>query len=155
MNKGMIIYKIVSNGKFYIGSTTNKFNKRINQHKYCCNKIGNKKYNLPLYKHIRQNGGFDNVKISIIKTLNITDLKEQKKEEQKIIDELKPSLNTHRAYQNINNKKIYDSLNYSTKKNILCLCCNKFKTKYSYIIHQQTKKYQKYLTTIAPNETNI
>ena len=145
----MIIYKIECNGEFYIGSSK-KLSTRINQHRYCCNKEGNPKYYLPIYKYIREHGGFDNVIISIINNVDITDLIEQKKEEQKIIDDLNPLLNTHRAYQEITDKKLYDSLRYYRKKNIICPCCNKLKDKYNYSVHQQTKKYKNYIETLSP-----
>jgi len=56
-----LIYKIVpkdNNDYCYIGSTCN-FIKRKSQHKGACNKSNNKDYNIPLYKHIRDNGGWN------------------------------------------------------------------------------------------------
>ena len=54
------IYKIehVYNDKLiYIGSTTN-FKQRKSAHKTCCNNEKGRKYNLKLYRMIRENGGF-------------------------------------------------------------------------------------------------
>ena len=103
----MIIYKITINNEFYIGSTNNLGRRKV-QHKYCLTKINNPNYNLPIYKYIRDNGGIDNIEYSIIEENNITDLIEQKKCEQRIINEYKPTLNTHSAYQDIKNKVEYD-----------------------------------------------
>lgn len=142
----MFIYKIITGGEFYIGSTCN-LNLRINQHRYCCNKIGNKKYNLPLYKYIRENGGFDKIKFEIILIIETLNLDQQKIEEQKIIDDLKPTLNTHNAFQEIKNKIIYDNLRYENSK-ILCECCNKKFGKYNLKRHKTTKKYFKYINSL-------
>jgi len=58
-----IIYKIYCNDKniteVYVGSTTN-FKQRKNKHKGNCNSEKNDKYNMRLYKIIRDNGGWDN-----------------------------------------------------------------------------------------------
>ena len=51
--------------KIYIGSTTDMIY-RIYKHRYCCNTPYYCKYNMPLYKHIRENGGFDNFEFSVI-----------------------------------------------------------------------------------------
>src|SRR6185437_12820082 len=57
-----VIYKIVPNDMnitdCYIGSTTN-FAARKSQHKTVCCTPQNKKYNIQLYKTIREKGGFE------------------------------------------------------------------------------------------------
>ena len=57
------IYKIVcKDGSItdcYVGSTTNH-SKRKSQHKSACNNEKDKRYNLPVYRFIRDNGGWDN-----------------------------------------------------------------------------------------------
>ena len=59
-----VIYKIKHNEDYddtniYIGSTSN-FKNRKYQHKCSCNSEKGKKYNLPVYQYIRDNGGWDN-----------------------------------------------------------------------------------------------
>jgi len=135
----MFIYQITCNNQIYIGSTNN-FNRRIRQHKYSCNKINNQHYDLPLYKYIRSNGGFENIKLEILKMLETKNIQEQKKEEQKFIEKIKPKLNTHRSYQDIKDKKIYDKVRYENEK-VLCPCCNKKWGKYNFKKHKLTKKY--------------
>ena len=52
-------YKIYKNGcENYVGSTVNLYNRK-KLHKNCCNDEKSKKYNLPVYKYIRANGGYD------------------------------------------------------------------------------------------------
>ena len=57
------IYKIVCKDSSitdcYVGSTTNN-SKRKSTHKSACNNDGNKKYNYPVYRFIRDNGGWEN-----------------------------------------------------------------------------------------------
>jgi len=57
------IYRIVSINpeltNCYIGKTSN-LHVRIIQHKSDCSNINSHRHNLPIYKYIRENGGFDN-----------------------------------------------------------------------------------------------
>jgi hypothetical protein len=63
-----VIYKLVCNTNellIYVGSTCS-FTTRKSQHKSACNNSNNKAYNYPLYKMIRDNGGWDNFRMVII-----------------------------------------------------------------------------------------
>tara|TARA_R110000782_G_scaffold45394_1_gene100856 strand:+ start:138 stop:620 length:483 start_codon:yes stop_codon:yes gene_type:complete len=73
---------------FYIGSSK-KFKTRKYAHKSNCNNENGNSYNFKLYKFIRANGGFQNFDFEIL--LETDD--NIKKNEQKYIDELKPTLN--------------------------------------------------------------
>jgi seryl-tRNA synthetase len=64
-----VIYKIEhidSPELLYVGSTTD-FIRRKSQHKHHCNNNISKEFNKKLYQMIRQNGGFNDFKIMIIK----------------------------------------------------------------------------------------
>ena len=64
-----VIYKIqhLENEELlYVGSTTN-FIKRKQHHKCICNKPTNMSYNLKVYQMIRDNGGWMQFKMIIIK----------------------------------------------------------------------------------------
>jgi hypothetical protein len=69
-----IYYKIYCKDKnikdVYISYTT-ALSKRKTQHKRECNIDGNKKYNELLYKHIRDNGGWNNFNISVYKVKSL------------------------------------------------------------------------------------
>ena len=54
-----IHHKTNLNLLLYIGST-NDFTVRKARHKYSCNNPKSKKHNLPVYKYIRANGGWEN-----------------------------------------------------------------------------------------------
>jgi len=64
-----MIYKIIPkdlDSKYcYIGSTCD-FKSRKNQHKTVCNNPNSKNYNTPLYKHIRDNGGWGEYEMILI-----------------------------------------------------------------------------------------
>lgn len=66
----IVYYKIYCKDKnvkdLYIGYTTS-YTKRKSQHKRECTMDSNKKYNDPLYRHIRNNGGWDNWNMSVYK----------------------------------------------------------------------------------------
>ena len=62
------IYKISKKGNdgVYIGSTKD-VNLRHATHKRNCNNVNEKAYNFKVYRHIRENGGWDSWKFEIIK----------------------------------------------------------------------------------------
>ena len=114
--KHLIIYKISINDEFYIGSTSN-LSTRINQHKFNILNPTSEKYNLPVYKYIREHGGFSNIKWDIIVVEEFNgNLSDQKITEQNYIDWDKPTLNVHKAFQIYKNKKEYDKIRYEQKK---------------------------------------
>tara|TARA_R110001606_G_C15131520_1_gene623435 strand:+ start:129 stop:569 length:441 start_codon:yes stop_codon:yes gene_type:complete len=139
----MFIYKIICNNEFYIGST-GSIKHRYRQHKYCCNKEGNDKYNLPVYKYIRDNGGWDNIIYEIVGEYDIKDLIKQKQKEQEYIEKYKPTLNKGNAHSGYDTKKDYDKVYNTKRKKYLCPCCNKYNTKQGFALHKTTKKYKNY-----------
>jgi len=107
-----VIYKIqhIENLELlYIGSTTN-FNKRKQYHKENCNTITNKKYNFLVYKMIRDNGGWDQFKMIIIKEYPCETKTELLIEEDRLMMELKSNMNNNRAYLTDNDRKERDKL---------------------------------------------
>jgi hypothetical protein len=100
-----VIYRISCNDLpdfIYVGSTTD-FVKRKNRHKF-----GSKTYENKLYQTIRDNGGWENWRMTIIE--EYTDCKnniEQRMKEQKWIDELNGNLNTNKAYTSKEERKEY------------------------------------------------
>jgi len=91
-----VVYRISCLGETiketYIGSTMD-FKQRMRHHKSCCHNENSKKYNVPLYKFIRENGGWGAWKMTIIDSLTTTDKKEIEKCERKYIDEHNFTLN--------------------------------------------------------------
>lgn len=52
----------------YVGSSVN-YNKRIRDHMNNCNNTKLKEYNFPIYKYIRENGGFGCFKFKVLETV--------------------------------------------------------------------------------------
>ena len=91
-----ILYKIVckdlSITDLYVGHTTN-FNKRKGQHKFHCNTINSKGYNLLVYQFIRTHGGWDNWTMIEIEKYKCADKLEACKKERHWIEILNATLN--------------------------------------------------------------
>jgi len=103
-----IIYKIehLENPELlYVGSSTN-FVKRKQDHKFCCNSENNSKYNMKVYKMIRENGGWDQFKIIVIKEYPCDSKINLLMEEDRMMKELKATLNRQRAYVSDEEEKI-------------------------------------------------
>jgi len=77
----------------YVGSTCN-FTVRKYQHKTACNNQNAKEYNRNVYKFIRENGGWDNWSMILIKKYpNVVDTYELHKKERKWLQKLQGTLN--------------------------------------------------------------
>ena len=91
-----LIYKIVCNDlkikECYYGSTTD-FIKRKCQHKTSCNNSNSKKYNYPVYQFIRENGGWDNWKMVLVKYYPCNNKLELEREERLCMEQNDNRLN--------------------------------------------------------------
>jgi hypothetical protein len=76
----------------YVGSTTN-FTQRKRTHKSCCNKETSKGYNYPVYKFIRENGGWFNWDMVLIEYYPCETELELGRRENYFMIELQSSLN--------------------------------------------------------------
>jgi hypothetical protein len=82
----------------YVGSTVD-FTKRKCDHKKCCNGDNYKSHNTPIYKTIRDNGGWDNWKMIEIESRLVKDKREAERIEQEWIDKLKSNMNSQKAFR--------------------------------------------------------
>jgi hypothetical protein len=103
MDKVSCIYRIshkldYDNDNVYIGSTTD-LHKRKLKHKTSCISEKNKKFHYKLYQYVRENGGFDNFRFTILRVCNDVDKMERFKLEQSFIDVYEPTLNIRSASQ--------------------------------------------------------
>jgi len=127
-----VVYKIScldeSVKECYIGSTTD-FKTRMRQHNNSCNNENSNKYkyNQPLYKFIRENGGWGAWKMTIIDSLTTTDKNEKEKCERKYIEEQEFSLNKiiptrtpKEYYQDHREKRKQYHLDHKEKLNEKC-----------------------------------
>ena len=76
----------------YIGSTTN-FKQRKRQHKNCTTKETSKSYPMNLYKFIRDNGGWENWDMILIKNVSCESRLELNRIERECYEEYEPTLN--------------------------------------------------------------
>jgi hypothetical protein len=77
----------------YIGCTSN-FNNRKYEHKSSVNNANQKNYNTPKAKFIRENGGWDNWKMSPLEIKKDLTKREAECYETELIEKYKPSLNS-------------------------------------------------------------
>ena len=114
-----IIYKICCKDSLindiYIGHTTN-INLRKNGHKSSCINVNNKDYNLPVYKFIRNNFGWENWEIIEVEKFPCENFIEATKRERYWIELLKTSLNSVMPYRTkeeltSNNKEYMEDYN--------------------------------------------
>ena len=90
------IYHKDNTEEFYIGSTTD-FSARKSKHKKTTTNKVSKRYWLRLYQYIRANGGWENFVMEVIHEMELDNRTDARKEEQALINILKPTLNTIRA----------------------------------------------------------
>lgn len=109
-----LIYKIVCNDtniqEFYVGSTCN-FTKRKSTHKA---KYQKEDCHYPIYKFIKDNGGWENWKMILIENFQCNSKLELEKREREIIESLKPQLNksiptrSYNEYYEVNREHYLD-----------------------------------------------
>jgi hypothetical protein len=135
-----IIYKITckdpSIKDVYVGHTTN-FVQRKHAHKQGCTNEKSPNYECKLYKVIRENGGWYNWRMEIIKFINCKDHYDARIKEQEYFAMLNATLNDiepmPKPKENIEKYSLYKCKTC----NITCQDANKFS------IHMQTKKHLK------------
>ena len=95
----------------YVGHTTD-WVKRKSDHKHRCNNPNRGGHNLPVYKFMRENGGWENWEMLWIKTLKCENAMEARSEERKCKEQLNATLNgnvpsrTFDEYRETNKDKI-------------------------------------------------
>ena len=100
-----VIYKIVCNDlavtDLYVGSTTN-FRNRKNGHKSLCNSNKEiKRYNLKIYKTIKDNGGWENWTMVQIEEYPCANGNEARARERYWFEQLNATLNTAYPQRNL------------------------------------------------------
>lgn len=110
--KNYIIYKICCRDpnikELYVGSTSS-YARRIQSHKTAVTNPSNAAHNFPVYKVIRENGGWDNWEHSIIEEIENTNKTDVRIREEQITKELGATLNTWKAYRTPEEAKKYFS----------------------------------------------
>lgn len=145
------VYRLIYNDiTYYVGSTTN-MRLRKSQHRIDSNYEKGEKYNRPLYKFIRDTGGW-NIGWSMILIETYPQCKtsdELRKYERHHYDIYKPSLNLNKPYITIEEvkerQKQYDIENKDKiRKETNCVCGGKYIHNHK-ARHLKTLKHMKYL----------
>ena len=143
------IYKLCCNDTtiedFYIGSTTNLYNRKKCHKNNSINK-NRRHYNIYVYEFIRENGGFDNWNMIMLKEINVDNKRQLEREERKVFEELKPTLNkrnpyrskeenkgqdkekhkiTHKIWYEKNKEKVKKTNSERNKQKVECEVCHK------------------------------
>ena len=90
----------------YVGSTTN-FYQRKAKHKHNCNHEERKDFTIPIYCHIRDNGGFGCFEVIPIKSLKLENKTELLIAEQEELDKHQTLVNRNKAHITIEEQKKY------------------------------------------------
>ena len=128
------IYKIIPLSGFlnfcYIGSSTD-LKQRIKNHSSNCNNINSAAYNRPLYKTIRENGGWTNWELIQLENYPCSNDVEARQREQFYIKKLNANLNSIRAYRTEEQKIEQQHTDYRTEEQL------KEKSKKYYYSHKE------------------
>jgi hypothetical protein len=102
------VYRLIhKHTTYYVGSTTN-FVKRKAQHKYDCNTENRKAYDFPLYKFVRETGGWEAWDMILIESYPECKTSEElRKYERFHYDIIRPELNLIRPYTTEEENKEY------------------------------------------------
>ncbi len=96
-----IIYKIQhldDETLLYVGHTTD-FTQRKSSHKANLKNTNNKAYNFKVYQMIRDHGGWEMFNMTEIKAFSCSNKREAEAEEDKVMREMKATMNMNRAYK--------------------------------------------------------
>jgi hypothetical protein len=115
-----VIYKLVHKDdlldiNIYIGSTSNLV-KRKYTHKCSCLKEGGRKYNLKIYSHIRENGGWEEWNMVPVEEYPCKNKKEAEAREEFWRCHFNAKLNTIRAHQSDEIQQELDNIYKERKK---------------------------------------
>ena len=173
-SKGLI-YKIVCNDikikETYYGSTTN-FKARKYAHKNSCCNENNNGYLNPKYLFIRNNGGWENWSMILVKEFSCNSKLELEKKERLCMEQDEFRLNAYKPFLTEEEKKEYDKkyreehveenkkynekyykenkeqLNKQRNKKCDCVCGSTYTYK-NKSTHIKTKKHQKYINNLT------
>ena len=126
-----IIYKIQhvdDDTLLYVGHTTD-FTKRKSAHKANLNNTNNKAFNYKVYQMIRDNGGWDMFRMIEVKTFACSNKREAEAEEDRVMRELKGTMNTNRAFLTDEDKQIYHKTYKDEHSDLVKILAKKYRDK--------------------------
>ena len=143
----VFVYKIccrdASIEEIYIGSTCN-LARRTSEHKRNCHREAQKGYTYPIYKFIRDHGGWDNWDTVMIDEFSCETKMQKDRKERGWIETLKPKLNKNTP-ANYQTGEVYDRIEWRRefqKKFIRCPCCDYMINLNNRSHHNKTQKHK-------------
>lgn len=140
------IYKICCNDNactdFYIGSTQN-VRQRKSKHKTNCNSDKSNRFNLLVYKKIREYGGWDNWRMVVIEEMPNTTLIQARIREEHYRLELQATLNMFSAYNGLARDEYFKKYREENKEEIAERNKEYYENKKDAILEQQKVYYEK------------
>ena len=121
----------------YVGSTREKINERMRNHRHDCYK-SKLQYKYPLYKHIRKHYpgyNFDAVNVVILDVVSGLTEAQARAVEQEYINQLKPELNSDSAKRELSDKE------YALTK-VPCVLCGAIVTRSGMSLHRKSNKHK-------------
>jgi len=158
----VFVYKIccrdASIEEIYVGSTCN-LTRRKTEHKRNCTNEARKEYTCPVYKFIRDHGGWDNWDTVMIEEFSCETKMQKDKKERGWVEALKSKLNKNtpanyqtgevydkkeyrKAYEEENMVKIKEVRKEFRKKIIHCPCCDTMINLNNRFQHNKTQKHK-------------
>ena len=139
-----VIYKIQQNDKddlLYVGHTTN-FTKRKSNHKENVLNENGVKYNQKLYKLIRENGNWECFRMVIVKEFPCGNKRQAEAEEDKVMRELKASMNTIYSFHTKEDRILSKHREYEKHKERYQLSTKKYYEENKQLILEHNKQYR-------------
>ena len=143
----VFVYKIccrdASIEEIYIGSTCN-LTRRKTEHKRTCHHEAMKGYTYPVYKFIRDHGGWDNWDTVMIEEFSCDTKMQKDRKERGWIETLKPKLNKNTP-ANYQTGEVYDRYEWEKayrKQFAHCPCCDTMVSFDHRSRHNKTKKHK-------------
>ena len=134
-----VIYKIQHNDDdslLYVGHTSN-FTKRKHQHKHDC-----KTTTSPLYKMMRENGGWECFTMIVLKESPCASKTEACIEEDKVMREMKSNMNKNRAYISPEEKVVYNKEYHHANRELISEKQKEYRQGNKEYIAKRMKTYQ-------------
>lgn len=153
--KKAFIYKIECRDptvkRKYYGSSTGEDRHRRTNHKQRCTNENDAGYNLPVYRFIRENGGWDNFVFIRICDYPCANKEELQIKEQSYISLDENCLNCHKAYQTDEERDEQIKL-FNDKNNAImttCECGHKYRSCNKKYHNEKSKIHQNYLKSLT------
>lgn len=158
----------------YVGSSKQPIETRITKHRSDCYNTNKPSFNYKVYKHIRENGGFDDWQYTILEICDSITKKQARIAERKHMNDLNAKLNTYRPHRTQaeikaecdHRNKIFQEANKDYFKNYRLDNLEKMNTivkcrcggTYSYTNkchHRRTRRHKRYMESQEIHEIQI